>query len=105
MLDQPGNPAESRPPSVTLPWMRAGVRKAATALCLAVAALLALAPFAHAADGVGIYGRTDDKVVTFFAFGLMAFFTILVIVLSLIQIRLENRKERRKEDLERLGQF
>ena len=85
--------------------MRALLRRSFRALCLAAAALLALAPIAAAADGVGIYGRTDDKVVTFFAFGLMAFFTILVIVLSLIQIRLENRKERRKEDLERLGQF
>lgn len=81
------------------------VRRSLIALSLAVAALLALAPIATAADGVGTYGRTDDKVVTFFAFGLMAFFTILVIVLSLIQIRLENRKQRRKEDLERLGQF
>jgi hypothetical protein len=85
--------------------MRALVRRCFTALCLAAAALLALAPIAAAADGVGIYGRTDDKVVTFFAFGLMAFFTILVVGLSLIQIRLENRKQRRKEDLERLGQF
>ena len=67
------------------------------------AALLALAPAALAADGVGLYGRTDDKVITFFAFGVMAFFTILVIGLSLIQIRLDNRKERRKQDLERLG--
>ena len=66
-------------------------------------ALLALAPGAMAADGVGTYGRTDDKVVTFFAFGVMGFFTILVITLSLIQIRLDNRKDRRKEDLERLG--
>jgi hypothetical protein len=85
--------------------MRALLRRSFRALCLAIAALLVLAPIATAADGVGIYGRTDDKVVTFFAFGLMAFFTILVIVLSLIQIRLENRKQRRKEDLERLGQF
>jgi hypothetical protein len=85
--------------------MRALFRGSAAAVCLAVVALLALAPLAVAADGVGIYGRTDDKVVTFFAFGLMAFFTILVIGLSLIQIRLENRKQRRKEDLERLGQF
>jgi uncharacterized membrane protein len=69
----------------------------------AVCALLVMAPAAMAADGVGTYGRTDDKVVTFFAFGLMGFFTLLVIVLSLIQIRLDNRKERRKEDLERLG--
>jgi hypothetical protein len=69
----------------------------------AVIGLLLLAPAAMAADGVGVYGRTDDKVVTFFAFGLIAFFAILVTVLSLIQIRLENRKERRTEDLERLG--
>jgi putative copper export protein len=70
---------------------------------LALAALLVLAPAAMAADGVGVYGRTDDKVVTYFAFGLIAFFAILVTVLSLIQIRLENRKERRTQDLERLG--
>lgn len=70
---------------------------------LAILALLVLAPAAMAADGVGTYGRTDDKVVTFFAFGLIAFFAILVTVLSLIQIRLENRKQRRTEDLERLG--
>jgi putative copper export protein len=65
--------------------------------------LLVIAPAAMAADGVGTYGRTDDKVVTFFAFGLIAFFAILVTVLSLIQIRLDNRKQRRTEDLERLG--
>jgi tellurite resistance protein TehA-like permease len=67
-----------------------------------LASLLA-APVAMAADGVGLYGRTDDKVVTFFAFGVIAFFAILVIVLSMIQIRLENRKERLHQDLERLG--
>jgi uncharacterized membrane protein len=62
-----------------------------------------IVPVAMAADGVGVYGRTDDKTVTYFAFGLIAFFAILVTVLSLIQIRLENRKERRTQDLERLG--
>jgi hypothetical protein len=70
---------------------------------LALVGLLVLAPAAMAADGVGLYGRTDDKVVTFFAFGVIAFFAILVTVLSLIQIRLEKNKERRTEDLERLG--
>ena len=70
---------------------------------VAVVGPLVIAPVAMAADGVGIYGRTDDKVVTFFAFGAIAFFAILVTVLSLIQIRLENRKERRTQDLERLG--
>jgi putative copper export protein len=84
--------------------MRSGqFRRLALPLLLAVCALLVLAPAAMAADGVGVYGRTDDKVVTFFAFGLIAFFAILVTVLSLIQIRLDNRKQRRKEDLERLG--
>jgi cell division protein FtsB len=70
---------------------------------LVLLALLLAAPAAMAADGVGVYGRTDDKVVTFFAFGLIAFFAIFVTVLSLIQIRLDNRKERRTKDLERLG--
>lgn len=68
----------------------------------ALTGLLVLAPGALAADGVGLYGRTDDKVVTFFAFGVMAFFTILVIAFSLIQMRLESRKERAREELERL---
>jgi uncharacterized membrane protein len=70
---------------------------------VAVVGPLVIAPAAMAADGVGVYGRTTDKSVTFFAFGVIAFFAILVTVLSLIQIRLENRKERRTEDLERLG--
>ena len=75
-------------------------------VALAAAALvcvLALAPAAMAADGVGLWGRTDDKVITFFAFAVMAFFTILVTVLSLIQIRLESRKERLRRELERLA--
>ena len=70
---------------------------------VAVLSLLAFAPAAMAADGVGTYGRTNDKVVTYFAFGLIAFFAIFVTVLSLIQMRRESRKERRTKDLERLG--
>ena len=68
----------------------------------ALAALLLAAPAAMAADGVGLWGRTDDRVITFWAFAVIAFFAILVIVLSVIQIRLENRKERLHQDLERL---
>jgi hypothetical protein len=78
-------------------------RRLALFVLLAAAALLATAPAAMAADGVGTYGRTNDKVVTFFAFGVIAFFAILPVVFSLIQIRLDNRKERRTQDLERLG--
>jgi hypothetical protein len=69
----------------------------------ALVCVLALPPSAMAADGVGLWGRTDDKVITFFAFAVMAFFTILVTVLSLIQIRLESRKERVRRELERLA--
>lgn len=90
---------------VRFPGMPPGtsLRLLAGPLVLALCALLTLAPAAIAADGVGTYGRTDDKVITFFCFGVIAFFAILVTVLSLIQIRLDNRKERRREDLERLG--
>jgi hypothetical protein len=68
----------------------------------AVAALGAFAPSALAADGVGLWGPTDDKVVTYFGFGTIVFFAVLVTVLSLIQTRLENRKERLRSELERL---
>jgi hypothetical protein len=83
--------------------VRSAIARLLSALALVGALALAVAPTAMAADGVGLYGRTDDKVVTFFAFGVIAFFAILVIVLSVIQIRLENRKERLHQDLERLG--
>jgi hypothetical protein len=73
-----------------------------SALGTAFVALLVLVPNALAADGVGLYGRTDDKVVTYFAFGVMAFFAILVTVATLIQMRLESRKDRAREELERL---
>jgi hypothetical protein len=69
---------------------------------LSIVAVLAAAPSAMAADGVGLYGRTDDKVVTFFCFGVMAFFVALVIVATIVQTRLENRKDRAREELERL---
>jgi putative copper export protein len=78
-------------------------RRLALLALLAACGLLTLAPAAVAADGVGTYGRTNDKVITFFAFGTIAFFAIFVTVLSLIQIRLDNRKERRTQNLERLG--
>jgi hypothetical protein len=84
-------------------FARISARRLLAGFAAAGLALLALAPAAMAADGVGLYGRTDDKVITFAAFGIMAFFAILVIGLSLIQIRLDDRKERRKQDLERLG--
>jgi len=71
-------------------------------LIAALAVVMALAPAALGADGVGLYGRTDDRVVTYAAFIVIAFFALFVITLSLVQIRLESRRERLKQDLERL---
>ncbi|HZK15392.1 MAG TPA: hypothetical protein VFC52_02235 [Solirubrobacterales bacterium] len=65
--------------------------------------LLAMAPAALAENGEGLAGRVTDKTVTFFCFGVIAFFAALVIVLSLIQGRLEKRKDERKYDLQRYG--
>jgi hypothetical protein len=71
-------------------------------LIVLAASLLASAPAAFAADGIGIGGPTDDRKVTYWAFGVMVFFTLLVIVASLVQIRLESRKERHRRELERV---
>ena len=80
------------------------LQKAITALPATLVVALALAPGAFAADGEGLMGRTTDKDITFFCFGVLAFFTILVIVLSVIQGRLESRKDRARADIERLRQ-
>lgn len=74
---------------------------ARTAL-LTLAALLTTSAPALGADGVGLWGRTDDKVITYWGFGLMVLFTVLVVGLSILQGRLESRKEREREELERL---
>ena len=71
-------------------------------VAVSLTAMLASAPIAMAADGVGLWGRTDDRVVTYWGFAIIVFFAVLVIVLSIVQIRLEGRKERAKADLERL---
>jgi hypothetical protein len=77
--------------------------RALLALVLVAVGLLLAAPAAFASDGVGLLGRTDDKMVTFFCFGVIIFFPLLVTVLALIQNHLEKRKEQRRYDLERLS--
>jgi len=65
--------------------------------------MLVTAPLALADEGVGLAGPTTDKTVTFFCFGVIAFFAALVIVLSLIQNKLEKRKDQRRSDLARFN--
>jgi hypothetical protein len=79
------------------------VKRLAAALAPVLVAMLATAPTAMAENGVGLAGPTDDKMVTFFCFGVIAFFAAIPIVLSLVQGRLEKRKEQRRSDLERYG--
>ena len=77
-------------------------RRILAALLAALTMLLVAAPAAFAENGTGLAGPTTDKTITFFCFGVIAFFALLVIVLSLIQGRLEKRKEMRKQTLDRL---
>ena len=42
--------------------------------------------------GEGVYGKTDDKVITNFGYGLMIFFVLLVVGLSVGQHLLDKRK-------------
>ena len=76
--------------------------KRATALfLLALTTMLVAAPMAFAENGEGLVGKANDQTVTFFCFGVIAFFIVLVVVMSLIQGKLEKRKERRRTDLQR----
>ena len=57
---------------------------------------LVLAPAAQAHnDGRGFYGATDDKVVTNAGFIVILSFALFVFVMSMIQRRLDKRKEAR----------
>jgi ABC-type nickel/cobalt efflux system permease component RcnA len=72
------------------------MRRIATTLAVLAAWMLVLAPSALATnDGRGFYGATDDKVVTAAGFILIIFFPTFVFLMSMIQRRLEKRKEAR----------
>jgi hypothetical protein len=79
------------------------VKRAVAAVLSVFLLMLVAAPAALADNGEGWAGSTTDKTVTFFCFGVIAFFALIPIVGSLIQGRLERRKERRRADIERLS--
>ena len=54
---------------------------------------LAVPAFAASQDGEGLVGETDDKIVTFVSLGVLLFFIAFVIVATIIQSRMEKRKE------------
>jgi ABC-type uncharacterized transport system permease subunit len=64
---------------------------------IVIATSLVLAAPAFAGDnGEGLAGETDDRVVTFASLGVVIFFAAFVILMSVLQGRLEKRKEERK---------
>jgi len=63
-----------------------------TAIATLALSLALEAPAIAGKGGEGLYGKTNDKVITNFGFGLMIFFTLLVIVLSIAQSLLARRK-------------
>lgn len=64
--------------------------------CLLLLVLVPVA-FANGPDGgQGTYGEADDRVVTNAGFIVIAFFPTLILLLSLLQWRLDKRREARK---------
>jgi hypothetical protein len=66
-----------------------------TASLFALSAPVALAAGGHD-GGEGLWGETDDKVITNAGFFLIGFFPLLVFTLSMIMWLLDRRKDRRK---------
>jgi hypothetical protein len=62
-----------------------------------VTQLYLAAPALAADDGEGLAGETNDKVITFFALGVLLFFTLVVILGTIIQSSLDKRKTARME--------
>jgi hypothetical protein len=73
------------------------LRRLPASLMLALTTLLVTAAPVLAHDGgEGLYGETNDQVVTNAGFILIIFFPLFVFVVSMIQWRLEKRKDARK---------
>ncbi len=74
------------------------MRRALHTLLLTVILFALTAPLALAHDGgEGLYGETDDKVVTNAGFIIIAAFPLLIFVFSMIMRVLDKRKDARKK--------
>jgi heme/copper-type cytochrome/quinol oxidase subunit 2 len=80
------------------------MRRLTKTLLLTIALLALSAPMAFAqASGEGSYGETNDKVVTNAAFIVIIFFPVFVLLVSLLQWRLEKRRDARKAAVKSAG--
>lgn len=80
------------------------MRRLTTTLLLNLTLLALFAPVALAQNsGEGALGEVDDKKVTNAGFILIAFFPLFILVMSLLQWRLEKRKDARKKAVKQAG--
>jgi hypothetical protein len=81
------------------------LRRLPVSALIAVSALLVMAApvFAHD-NGEGWWGETNDRVVTNAGFILIIFFPLFIFLVSLLQWRLEKRKDLRKAAAKRRAQ-
>ena len=66
------------------------MRKLAPVLVLAAWLIPAATAFAGD-NGEGLWGETDDKIITFFSLGVVVFFAVFVILASWLQAVLDRR--------------
>jgi hypothetical protein len=74
-----------------------------TALLVFSITMLTIAPAAFAREdgGQGLYGESNDKVITNAMFGVIAFFPTVIVILTLIQWRLDKRKHAKMDSAKR----
>ena len=78
-------------------------RRIVTLVLTSVVALLVLAPaaLARAYGGEGWWGETSDRTITYAMYIVIGFFPTVIIVLSLIQWRLDKRKHAKMDAAKR----
>ncbi|HWI21508.1 MAG TPA: hypothetical protein VNT22_02735 [Baekduia sp.] len=80
------------------------MRSFGKSLIVSIAVIALTAPAAIAQNsGEGLYGETDDKVVTYAGFILIVAFPVIILLCSLLQGKLERRKDARKRAAKAAG--
>ncbi|MGH2899493.1 MAG: hypothetical protein ACRDMZ_12515 [Solirubrobacteraceae bacterium] len=79
-------------------------RLPASAVLAVTALLVAASPVLAHDNGEGWWGETNDRVVTNAGFILIIFFPLFIFLVSMLQWRLEKRKDRRKAEAKHRAQ-